>query len=156
MSNSTNVSILLQVMCILEAFGHAKTTLNDLSSCFIKYFELQFCERKKHLTGGRCKISKGRSYHERAAEHQAWDQRRPWEISGVVCVCACVSEGAHLRCQVMTSTITVNWKIFRNVRWTFKKWLLNKLHTMEPTKNSWNEWWWLNIEMTHMLGYDKL
>ncbi|XP_058132419.1 unconventional myosin-XVI isoform X3 [Dasypus novemcinctus] len=41
------------VMCILEAFGHAKTTLNDLSSCFIKYFELQFCERKKYLTGAR-------------------------------------------------------------------------------------------------------
>ncbi|XP_044525273.1 unconventional myosin-XVI [Gracilinanus agilis] len=41
------------VNCILEAFGHAKTTLNDLSSCFIKYFELQFCEKQKFLTGGR-------------------------------------------------------------------------------------------------------
>ncbi|KAM5312126.1 unconventional myosin-XVI isoform 1-T1 [Glossophaga mutica] len=41
------------VMCILEAFGHAKTTLNDLSSCFIMYFELHFCERKKHLAGAR-------------------------------------------------------------------------------------------------------
>ncbi|XP_077014773.1 unconventional myosin-XVI isoform X2 [Tamandua tetradactyla] len=46
-------SKLKHVLCILEAFGHAKTTLNDLSSCFIKYFELQFCERKKYLTGAR-------------------------------------------------------------------------------------------------------
>ncbi|ELW47454.1 Myosin-XVI [Tupaia chinensis] len=41
------------VMCILEAFGHAKTTLNDLSSCFIKYLELQFCERSRQLAGAR-------------------------------------------------------------------------------------------------------
>ena len=61
MRSSVNVSTLLQVMSILEAFGHAKTTLNDLSSCFIKYFELQFCERRKHLTGGKYKINKGRS-----------------------------------------------------------------------------------------------
>ncbi|XP_004704462.1 unconventional myosin-XVI [Echinops telfairi] len=41
------------VTCILEAFGHAKTTANDVSSCFIKYFELQFCDRNKCLTGAR-------------------------------------------------------------------------------------------------------
>uniref|UniRef100_A0A8C6RHG4 Myosin XVI n=1 Tax=Nannospalax galili TaxID=1026970 RepID=A0A8C6RHG4_NANGA len=40
-------------MCILEAFGHTKTTLNNVSSCFIQYWELQFCERKKHVTGAR-------------------------------------------------------------------------------------------------------
>uniref|UniRef100_H0WUE7 Myosin XVI n=1 Tax=Otolemur garnettii TaxID=30611 RepID=H0WUE7_OTOGA len=45
--------LIKHVMCILEAFGHAKTTLNDLSSCFIKYFELQFCERTRHITGAR-------------------------------------------------------------------------------------------------------
>ncbi|XP_054826888.1 unconventional myosin-XVI [Eublepharis macularius] len=41
------------VNCILEAFGHAKSTLNDLSSCFIRYFEIQFCMKKKTLMGAR-------------------------------------------------------------------------------------------------------
>ncbi|XP_060087750.1 unconventional myosin-XVI isoform X2 [Heteronotia binoei] len=41
------------VNCILEAFGHAKSPLNDLSSCFIKYFEIQFCVKKKTLRGAR-------------------------------------------------------------------------------------------------------
>ncbi|CAH6787024.1 Myo16 [Phodopus roborovskii] len=40
-------------MCILEAFGHAKTTLNNVSSCLIQYWELQFCERRKHVTGAK-------------------------------------------------------------------------------------------------------
>lgn len=46
-------TVVLQVNCILEAFGHAKTPLNDFSSCFIKYFELQFCEKQKTLIGGK-------------------------------------------------------------------------------------------------------
>ncbi|KAM5288077.1 unconventional myosin-XVI [Ctenodactylus gundi] len=46
-------SRLKHALCILEAFGHAKTSLNDLSSCFIKYLELQFCERRKRVTGAR-------------------------------------------------------------------------------------------------------
>ncbi|XP_075446830.1 unconventional myosin-XVI isoform X2 [Ascaphus truei] len=41
------------VNCMLEAFGHAKTTLNHSSSRFIKLIELQFCERKATLSGAR-------------------------------------------------------------------------------------------------------
>ena len=49
----TKFSLVLQAMCILEAFGHAKTTLNSVSSCLIQYWEVQFCERRKHATGGK-------------------------------------------------------------------------------------------------------
>ncbi|XP_019380888.1 PREDICTED: unconventional myosin-XVI [Gavialis gangeticus] len=52
-SRCTFDSKIKHVNCILECFGHAKTALNNLSSCFIKYFELQFCEKKKTLAGAR-------------------------------------------------------------------------------------------------------
>ncbi|KYO41301.1 unconventional myosin-XVI isoform D [Alligator mississippiensis] len=52
-SRCTFDSKIKHVTCILECFGHAKTALNNLSSCFIKYFELQFCEKKKTLAGAR-------------------------------------------------------------------------------------------------------
>ena len=90
--STVTVSLFLQVMSILEAFGHARTTLNDLSSCFIKYFELQFCERKKHLTGGKCKINKEASgatgRGQRHTEHGSNSDR-------CVCVRVCVHACVH-------------------------------------------------------------
>ncbi|XP_064166257.1 unconventional myosin-XVI-like isoform X3 [Anguilla rostrata] len=41
------------VNCILEAFGHARTEMNDNSSRFIKFLSLQFCEKKRTLAGAR-------------------------------------------------------------------------------------------------------
>ncbi|XP_071991657.1 unconventional myosin-XVI isoform X2 [Engystomops pustulosus] len=41
------------VNTILEAFGHARTTLNSSSSRFIKFLELHFCERTSTLLGAR-------------------------------------------------------------------------------------------------------
>ncbi|XP_067842810.1 unconventional myosin-XVI [Heptranchias perlo] len=41
------------VSCVLESFGHAKTTLNETSSRYIKYLGLQFSEKKRTLTGAR-------------------------------------------------------------------------------------------------------
>ncbi|XP_416950.4 unconventional myosin-XVI isoform X1 [Gallus gallus] len=52
-SRSTFDTKIKHVNCVLEAFGHAKTPLSDFSSCFIKYFELQFCEKKKALIAAR-------------------------------------------------------------------------------------------------------
>ncbi|NXD09668.1 MYO16 protein, partial [Nothocercus nigrocapillus] len=52
-SRNTFDTKIKHVNCILEAFGHAKTPLNDFTSCFIKYFELQFCEKTRAIAGAR-------------------------------------------------------------------------------------------------------
>eukprot|EP00062_Callorhinchus_milii_P008899 gi/632952105/ref/XP_007891667.1/ PREDICTED: unconventional myosin-XVI [Callorhinchus milii] len=41
------------VSCVLNAFGHAKTTLNEGSSRYIKYLGLQFSEKRRSLSGAR-------------------------------------------------------------------------------------------------------
>uniref|UniRef100_UPI00398F53AA unconventional myosin-XVI n=1 Tax=Pristiophorus japonicus TaxID=55135 RepID=UPI00398F53AA len=41
------------VSCVLESFSHAKTTLNESSSRYIKYLGLQFSENKRTLIGAR-------------------------------------------------------------------------------------------------------
>lgn len=42
----------MQVNCILEAFGHAKTPRNNNSSRFIKLMTIQYCEKRKTPLGG--------------------------------------------------------------------------------------------------------
>ncbi|OCT92557.1 hypothetical protein XELAEV_18015613mg [Xenopus laevis] len=52
-SKNSLYSKIKHVNCILEAFGHARTSINNSSSRFIKFLELQFCENKKILSGAR-------------------------------------------------------------------------------------------------------
>lgn len=99
MNSTVTFSLFLQVMSILEAFGHARTTLNDLSSCFIKYFELQFCERKKHLTGGKCKINKETSGATRRGQrHTEHGSNSDWCVCARMCVhvCMCARACVHM------------------------------------------------------------
>lgn len=42
----------MQVNCILEAFGHAKTQRNKNSSRFIKLLTIQYCEKRRTLLRG--------------------------------------------------------------------------------------------------------
>lgn len=42
----------LYVNCILEAFGHASTPVNDNSSRFIKLLSLQYCDKRRTLLRG--------------------------------------------------------------------------------------------------------
>ncbi|XP_034142653.1 unconventional myosin-XVI [Esox lucius] len=42
-----------QVNCILDAFGHAKTPMNDNSSRFIKLLSLQYCDKRRTLLRAR-------------------------------------------------------------------------------------------------------
>lgn len=42
----------MQVNCILEAFGHAKTPRNSNSSRFIKLLTIQYCEKTKMMLRG--------------------------------------------------------------------------------------------------------
>uniref|UniRef100_A0A8C7M4A4 Myosin XVI n=1 Tax=Oncorhynchus kisutch TaxID=8019 RepID=A0A8C7M4A4_ONCKI len=45
--------IQMDVNCILEAFGHAKTPMNDNSSRVIKLLSLQYCDKRKTLLRAR-------------------------------------------------------------------------------------------------------
>lgn len=43
----------MQVNCILEAFGHAKTLRNSNSSRFIKLLTIQYCDKTKMMLRGK-------------------------------------------------------------------------------------------------------
>lgn len=43
----------MQVNCILEAFGHAKTARNNNSSRFVKLLTIQYCDKRRTLLRGK-------------------------------------------------------------------------------------------------------
>lgn len=43
----------MQVNCILEAFGHAKTQRNSNSSRFTKLLTVQYCDKRRTLLRGK-------------------------------------------------------------------------------------------------------
>ncbi|KAJ8350779.1 hypothetical protein SKAU_G00259090 [Synaphobranchus kaupii] len=51
--NSPLEPCMKHVNCILEAFGHARTEMNENSSRFIKFLSLCYCEKKRTLVGAR-------------------------------------------------------------------------------------------------------
>lgn len=53
----------VQVNCILEAFGHAKTLRNSNSSRFIKLLTIQYCEKTKVMLRGDWSLSLLESMH---------------------------------------------------------------------------------------------
>uniref|UniRef100_A0A8K9XUZ3 Myosin XVI n=1 Tax=Oncorhynchus mykiss TaxID=8022 RepID=A0A8K9XUZ3_ONCMY len=61
-----------QVNCILEAFGHAKTPMNDNSSRVIKLLSLQYCDKRKTLLRARIytyMLEKSRVVHLPCQQH---------------------------------------------------------------------------------------
>ncbi|XP_071000637.1 unconventional myosin-XVI-like, partial [Oncorhynchus clarkii lewisi] len=60
------------VNCILEAFGHASTPVNDNSSRFIKLLSLQYCDKRKTLLRARIytyMLEKSRVVHLPSQQH---------------------------------------------------------------------------------------
>uniref|UniRef100_A0A8C7VKV7 Myosin XVI n=1 Tax=Oncorhynchus mykiss TaxID=8022 RepID=A0A8C7VKV7_ONCMY len=64
--------IQMDVNCILEAFGHAKTPMNDNSSRVIKLLSLQYCDKRKTLLRARIytyMLEKSRVVHLPCQQH---------------------------------------------------------------------------------------
>uniref|UniRef100_A0A673XPJ5 Myosin XVI n=1 Tax=Salmo trutta TaxID=8032 RepID=A0A673XPJ5_SALTR len=104
-----------QVNCILEAFGHAKTTMNDNSSRVIKLLSLQYCDKRKTLLRARIytyMLEKSRvAYLPRQqhnfnifylmAEGLSPEEKSALHLNNFVkCVCVCVRVCVRVRVRV--------------------------------------------------------